>query len=125
MTGYDPRADLIAGLRDMADFLETNPDIPTPDSLPVLHYFPDGETDADKRDGVDKIAAYLGSSIDFGSVKYGHYVTGIAFGPVRYQAVAITTEARARYDAFNTYAYSVTPDPIDPSGPAGDSARIA
>lgn len=123
MTTYDPRAALIAGLRDMADFLETNPDIPAPDSLPVLHYFPDGQTDADKRTGVDKIAAYLGSSIDLGYIKYGHYVTGIAFGPIRYQAIAITTEARARYDAFNTYANCVTPDPIAPDGP-GDSALI-
>jgi len=125
MTGYDPRAALIAGLRDMADFLETNPDIPTPHSSPTLYHFPDGQTDADKRDGVDTIAAYLGSSIDLGSLEYGHYVTQIAFGPVRYQAVAITAEARARYDAFNTYAYSVTPDPIDPGDSAGDSAHAA
>lgn len=125
MIDNDPRTALIAGLRDMADFLEANPDIPTPQTHPVLHYFPDGETDADKRDGVDKIAAYLGSPVDLSHIRHGHYVTGIAFGPVRYEAVAISAEARARYDAFNTYADCVTPDTVDPNGPSGGDDHTA
>jgi hypothetical protein len=106
------RTAVITGLRDIADFLDTNPDIPTPSTSVIVYYFADGASDHDARAKVDQIAAYLGATIDPEPLRHGHYQTHITFGPVTYRTVAISSEARARYRAFDTYAGCVDPDPI-------------
>ena len=79
------RARLIAGLVDLAVFLEANPDVPAPRYTDML-VFPSGGADADRCAEIDVIAARIGAEA---RDEYGHYVTGRQFGPVHYRAVAI------------------------------------
>ncbi|MGH3403556.1 MAG: hypothetical protein ACRDRJ_13815 [Streptosporangiaceae bacterium] len=84
------RQALIGGLRALADFLESNPEIPAPAYTDVL-VFPPFASDADKRREIDVIA----SRIDSGTVTYSsyrHYQTSRRFGPVQYRAVAIPAD---------------------------------
>lgn len=88
MTYYaDPgqRARLIAGLFDLAIFLEANPDVPAPQYTDVL-VFPSGGTDAERRAEIDVIAARIGVEAQ---AIHGHYITVRQFGPVQYRAVAV------------------------------------
>ncbi|MEU1736076.1 hypothetical protein [Streptosporangium sp. NPDC020145] len=110
MPTTDPRAALIDGLRDLAAFLETTPGVPAPFSVTV-HHFPDG-TDTEIRAEIDGIAELLGTDVDPGDRGYGHYRTGLAFGPVQYSAVGILAPARARHDAEMSYAGCI--DPVTP-----------
>ncbi|MFI0425257.1 hypothetical protein [Spongiactinospora sp. 9N601] len=106
----DHRTALISGLRDMADFLHDNPNIPVPRSdVSVLH-FPAWAQDAEMCAHVDHIAALLGTEIDQEDAAYGHYSTGIRFGPVEYRAVAVLAERRARHEALLSYVDCVVPE---------------
>lgn len=85
------RQEFIAGLRALADFLERNPDVPTPEYIDVI-VFPPFVSDAENRREIDVIAANIGT----GSVTYSsrrHYRTSRRFGPVEYRAVAIPADA--------------------------------
>jgi hypothetical protein len=80
------RAALIGGLRGLADYLESNPEVPAPIYSDVLTFPPDGdwtETCAE----IDAIAARLG--VIARETDGGHYVATRSFGPVGYRAVAI------------------------------------
>ena len=80
------RAALIGGLRALADYLESNPEVPAPTYSDMFTFPPDG-TCAETRAEIDSIAARLGvSACDNGG---GHYVAARSFGPVEYRAVAI------------------------------------
>lgn len=79
------RARLISGLRDLAIFLEANPDVPAP-QYPSLLVFPPNGTDAERRAAIDAIATQIGA--EPGTV-CGHYIAVRYFGPVEYRAVAI------------------------------------
>ena len=79
------RARLIAGLRGLAVFLETNPDVPAPLYADVLVFPPDG-SDAERRAEIDVIAERIGETPE---TVCGHYVVWRFFGPVQYRAVAI------------------------------------
>ena len=86
------RAAWVAGLRDLADFLEGHPDVPVP---PTYHNqdiseFPDGETDDERRAGVDRAAGVMG--VPAAKTHGGHYKASVHFGPVGYQVVAIPAE---------------------------------
>jgi hypothetical protein len=84
--GTAQRAALIGGLRALADYLESRPEIPAPSYSDVFTFPPDG-TCAETRVEIDSIAARLGvSACDNGG---GHYVAARSFGPVEYRAVAI------------------------------------
>ncbi|MFC6086797.1 hypothetical protein [Sphaerisporangium aureirubrum] len=107
------RAAYIAGLRDLADFLDTNPDIPTPCQDVTAYYLPDTAPDPQMRADVDKIATYLGSQIDASGLPGGHYRTQINFGPVQYRAVAVLAKGRALYQADISYAGCVALDNPD------------
>jgi hypothetical protein len=92
MTYYaDPgqRARLIAGLHDLAIFLETNPDVPAPSDTDVL-VFPPNSTNAEKHAEIDIIAARIGGQAHM--TAGGHYTVSRWFGPVEYRAVAIPRE---------------------------------
>ncbi|WP_248965755.1 hypothetical protein [Sphaerisporangium perillae] len=111
----DNRAALISGLRDLADFLDTNPDIPTPSPEVTAYYFPDRAADYQMCTDIDKVAAYLGSEIEADHPHSGHCGTSIRFGPVAYRAVAVLAERRAGYQAECSYEGCVIPDdrPVD------------
>ena len=88
MTYSDPteRAELIGGFRALADFLESNPEVPTPSYSPVHTFPPDGDWTA-MRAEIGSIAARLG--VIARETPGGHYVAVRSFGPVEYRAVAI------------------------------------
>jgi hypothetical protein len=81
------RQALISGLRGLADFLESNPEVPAPKYTDVL-VFPSHASHAENRSEIDEIASRVGSGIEISSIRR-HYVTSRQFGPVEYRAVAI------------------------------------
>lgn len=95
---HDQRRRLIAGLRSLVTLLETRPEVPTP-AFTTLTVFPPRGTDDAMRAEVDRIAALLGMKIETRSLDHGHYCAGRDFGPVRYEAAAILSGARAQHDA--------------------------
>ncbi|MFI6599126.1 hypothetical protein ACIBHX_22950 [Nonomuraea sp. NPDC050536] len=103
------RTALITGLRDLATFLEANPELPVPHGATV-HHFPRRADDTELCADVDQIAAQLGTAIDAEELPYGHYGTSIRFGPVEYKAVAILSAARAQYAADDSYRGCVDPE---------------
>jgi hypothetical protein len=88
MTYSDPteRAELIGGFRALADYLESNPEVPAP-AYPTVHTFPPDGDWAEMRAEIDAIAAGLG--VTACKTGCGHYVATRSFGPVEYRAVAI------------------------------------
>jgi hypothetical protein len=89
----EERGRLIAGLRDLADFLERNPEVPAPWRADVIVFPADG-SDAQMFAEVDVIAEQIGTTAsDVGSPR-GHYTAARDFGPVQYRAVAIPHSTR-------------------------------
>jgi hypothetical protein len=80
------RAELIAGMRALAEFLETNPDVPAPGRADVL-VFPPGQSNEARRAEIDAIASRIG--VEPQESVPGHYVASRRFGPAEYRAVAI------------------------------------
>ena len=80
------RAALISGLRSLADYLESNPDVPAPIYTQVYTFPPDGEWPAVQAE-IDAAAARL--DVTAYRSPGGHYVASRSFGPVEYRAVAI------------------------------------
>ena len=91
---------LIAGLRALAEFLESRPEVPVPFTVDATVF---AETDNDEamRTEIDHIAY---------AAARGHYRTGVEFGPAQYRAVAVLAAARACYDALMSYSGVVRPD---------------
>jgi hypothetical protein len=93
MSAPDRRAEAIAGLRALADFIEANPELPVrPWGSPARVHFLDHEgTDGEKRAAVDRAARILG--VEAEDMGQGQYVARREFGGgVDYQAVAIDRE---------------------------------
>lgn len=89
----EERARLIAGLRDLTEFFDANPDVPVVRQAEMLVFPPEG-TDAEMFAEIDAVAGRLGViASDVGSPA-GHYSAVLGFGPVQYRAVAIPRSAR-------------------------------
>jgi hypothetical protein len=105
---------MIAGLHALADFLQAHPDLPVncwaQISYSVTAGGALGEDDSDtaKRAEVDRVAEILGVS-PHTEADGEHYIAVKRFGPVTYQAAAITEAFMAAYDAASTYHGCVTP----------------
>jgi hypothetical protein len=80
------RAALINGLRALADYLESNPEVPAP-AYPVVYTFPAAGDWPQMRAEIDATAARLGVNAHL--AEGGHYIAVRSFGPVEYRAVAI------------------------------------
>jgi hypothetical protein len=80
------RAALIQGFRGLADYLESNPEVPTP-IYSTVYVFPSSGDWAGMCADIEEIAAFLG--VAAGITGGGHYVAVQWFGPVEYRAVAI------------------------------------
>jgi hypothetical protein len=89
----EERLRLIAGLRDLADFLDQNPDVPSPGRADML-VFPREASDAEMFAEIDTIAEMIGSTASDADSPRGHYSAVRNFGPVQYRAVAIPHSAR-------------------------------
>ncbi|TDB86447.1 hypothetical protein E1264_17770 [Actinomadura sp. KC216] len=103
----DDRAAFVAGLRELTEFLEAHPDLPLP--RPDLSFSVREGDDADERAEVDRIAEILGAEPEE-TADGGHYTVARSFGPVTYEAVAITSACMARYRALMTYGDAVEPE---------------
>ncbi len=101
------RAALIAGLLDLACFLEAHPDVPVPPawtSINTITVLPPHDVDDDERRAfVDGFAAALGVEAADPD-NSGHYKATRKFGPIGYESFAISTAATARADARASYA---------------------
>lgn len=82
------RAQLIAGFRALATFLEDQPDVPAPRWASILVFPPDG-ADSEKQSEIDRIAALIKTEPVDDTADGGHYTASAYFGPVEYRAVAI------------------------------------
>jgi len=80
------RAALIGGFRALADYLESNPEVPTPSYSAVYTFPPDSDWPA-MRAEISAIAARLG--VVPCETPGGHYLAVRSFGPIEYRAVAI------------------------------------
>ena len=89
----DERVRLIAGLRDLAEFLDQNPEVPVPLGTDVL-VFPIEASDAEMFAEIDSIAELIGSTASDADSPRGHYSAVRNFGPVQYRAVAIPHSVR-------------------------------
>jgi hypothetical protein len=89
----EERAELIAGLRALADFLDQNSQIPAPRFADLLVFPPNG-SDAEMFAEIDVIAALIGTTASDADSPAGHYSAMRGFGPVQYRAVAIPNSAR-------------------------------
>jgi hypothetical protein len=78
---------LIAGLYDLAIFLEDHPGTPAPHMITIHVFPPTGMADTESRAEIDAIAALTGAEISVSAS--GHYAASLYFGPVEYKFVAI------------------------------------
>jgi len=85
-TDSTERTELISGLRGLADYLESNPELPAPGYSAVFTFPPDGDW-AEMCAEIDATAARL--RVTAGLNAGGHYLAVRRFGPVEYRAVAI------------------------------------
>lgn len=85
----EERDRFIAGLRELAMFIECNSAVPV-QKYNTLYVFPPGETDAERRTEIDVIASRIDAQAYENTP--GHYVASRFFGPIEYRAVAIDDE---------------------------------
>ncbi len=107
-TNLKDRAEFIASLRQLADFLDTNPAVPVPmygaDLLLPADTYEDGG-----KEQVEHIARLLGAPID-DATPDGHYTAERPFGCLRYRAASIPGPWNAAYDARHSYEKSIILD---------------
>ena len=89
----EERERLIAGLRELADFIDQNAQVPVPRYADLL-VFPARGTDAEMFAEIDVIAEQIGVTAARNDTQDGHYTAYRDFGPVQYRAVAIPHSAR-------------------------------
>jgi hypothetical protein len=100
------RAEFIAGLHALADYLNANPAVPVPAfSVDVLIHV--RGTDDQQRTEVDRVAELLGVSAEDWTAHGGHYTAARSFGPVEYRCVAIPAAVMALHEARQSYARSI------------------
>jgi hypothetical protein len=102
----EERSSLIAGLRDLADFLEGDPEVPAPRWADVMVFPPHG-TDVELKAEIDAIAALIGAEISDQTAENGHYTASRKFGPVEYKAVGIPARSLARRAAQLSYTENI------------------
>jgi hypothetical protein len=114
-TGVQTRTSIIAGLRDLAAFLETNPAVPVSEygwTLDIPQALSNNtETDHQQRAEVDRVAELL--DVQPSTSLGGHYAASRAFGPVVYQIVHVPAQEMAEYYAWHSYRDNIRLDPAD------------
>jgi hypothetical protein len=85
------RIKFIAGLRALAEYLESYPDVPAPWGGTCVHVFPRHKTNKEQREEIDVIASRINAEPC--EVVSGHYAVSRFFGPIEYRAVAIDRTA--------------------------------
>jgi hypothetical protein len=121
LTDGSERARYITGLRDLADYLTDHPGAPVPRHRTEINVFPPNGSEAEERAYVDQAATALDVTAEDDR---GHYQACRSFGPLAYNVLTISTEARARYQAAMSYYGHVTPAP-SADGAAPAAATVA
>ena len=105
------RAKVIAGLRQLADYLDTHSGLPVCIfGWDVNVYPPHRATEAEGRAEIDRIAALLGIPVTDETADEGHYIARRAFGLVTYSAVWVPDRRRAAHAALMSYSGCISPD---------------
>lgn len=102
----EERGSLISGLRELAEFLEQNPEVPAPPWADLM-VFPPASTEQEMKAEIDMIAALIGADVNDDTADDGHYTTGRGFGAVQYRAVGIPARWRALRRARMSYAENI------------------
>ena len=87
------RERFIAGLRALAEYLESQPDVPAPRHGASVLVFPLHGTSKEQRAEIDVIAARINAEPC--EIVNGHYGVSRFFGPVEYRALAIDHDANS------------------------------
>jgi hypothetical protein len=103
------RAQIIVGLRTLADYLEGHPELPVPEYGADVIVYTDG-TDAQQRAEVDRIADILGVKPVDNTGRDGHYTASKSFGRMTYKAVSIPSRAWAKHRALDSYRANIARD---------------
>lgn len=90
------RSQFIAGLRALAEYLESNPRVPAPWGETCIYVFPPHGSNAERRAEIDVIAAHINAEPC--EVVSGHYAASRFFGPVEYRATSIDKDTPADSD---------------------------
>jgi hypothetical protein len=85
--GPDERAALINGFRALADYLDSNPNVPAPSHADVYTFPTDGECGGMRAD-IEAAAELLGCQARE-TAGGEHYSATRSFGPVEYRIIAI------------------------------------
>jgi hypothetical protein len=104
-TSPECRAEFINGLRQLADYLASNPCLPVPAHTDII------VTARDAEDG--GITEILELSIQLAAPfaeRNGFYRTARKFGPLTYLGISQTRATLAQFRAYNSYYGCVTPD---------------
>jgi hypothetical protein len=110
-TDPDARKAFVEGLRALARFLVSHSEVPVPAYTTSILL--SESCAADSRGFVDTFAAMTGAQVDDRWDTSGHYHATRAFGPVEYEAYAISAPAMAAHTALSSYSGCV-----QPGGPA-------
>ncbi len=113
------RAELVAGLRSLADYLAADPSVPVPPHGWRVAVYAEG-TDSEQFAQVDLVAEIIGEQPADRRTATGHHSVQRSFGPVSYEFTAISEWRMTQYRAGMSYAASVVPDT-----PPGPPARLA
>ena len=116
------RAEFVAGLHALADYLAANPGIPIPYGRHYLQVHAAG-SDEQQRAQADLVSRMLGQPVNDRTSNGGHYEVTRSFGPVSYEFTAIPAARMAEHHALMSYRDSVAPDTVEK--PAAEAARIA
>lgn len=84
----EERTAFIADLRELADFLESSPDVPVPNFGTTI--LVSGQFADDPRAFVDRFAALTAAVVDDDWEAAGHYRASAEFGLVKYEAYALS-----------------------------------
>ena len=108
-TDPEVRKAFIAGLRALARYLASHPEAPVPPYGTMIGLPATGGTDEDNRREVDLFAVVMGATVT--DDRGGYYTASRAFGPVSYEATAISAARRAAYLAESSYRGCVVAAP--------------
>jgi hypothetical protein len=105
------RAQVISGLRQLADYLDQHADIPVNEYGWSLMTFTRRDTDdAAGQAEVGQVANILGAQIHDDTASGGHCTATRTFGRITYEFIHVTARSRAVHNAFMSYANAVNPD---------------
>jgi hypothetical protein len=109
------RQAFIDGLRSLADFLDAHPGLPVQRygqkiTLHTGHELPDDGTWDGARRAVEAFAEAAGAELT--QTPGGHYLASRSFGPITYEAVAISPAVMAEHEALMSYSGHVTPGTV-------------